>query len=433
MPGSLLSFEVDRWEGRGQDPVSATLADLRITLTTPSGEPIVLTEVHDDLVRSVRPFIVVSLYPLARWFILNWWRLRWEPFRPTLDWRMTHSMAAVGEGTAWPPVEFASDGEFVQVTSMGELSPDVAAIRYLRDVTLEIPGSDFERAIDDLIALLRGRLASCRIADRDLDELWEELQQERADPRVARACRLQAEAGINPGEAPDDWLAGAARLEATTGSEGVAEVMAVLPGLGGITAAEERVAEIRRSPTSVDLSWAKPLPASQRPELPWQRGARLAQHVRDGLGLKKSQVLSRAEFADAFGVSLPLASTSASPLNGAYRNGTGSGRVPARVAARGVRGQRFALARLAGCAVASSASEHLLPVTNAQTALQKMERAFAQELLCPWEALNGFTDAHGVDDEGVWEAAEHFDVSEMVILTTLVNKKKISRDRLPSY
>ncbi len=76
-------------------------------------------------------------------------------------------------------------------------------------------------------------------------------------------------------------------------------------------------------------------------------------------------------------------------------------------------------------------AENLLPVTSAGTALQKVERAFAQELLCPWHELDAFTDDHGLDEEGIEEAAEHFAVSPRLVLTTLVNKKKVPRGRLP--
>jgi Zn-dependent peptidase ImmA (M78 family) len=78
----------------------------------------------------------------------------------------------------------------------------------------------------------------------------------------------------------------------------------------------------------------------------------------------------------------------------------------------------------------SPPEDHLLPVTGAATALQKFERAFAQELLCPWDALDAFTDEHGLGEERIADAAAHFEVSERTILSTLVNKKKLPRDRL---
>ena len=62
--------------------------------------------------------------------------------------------------------------------------------------------------------------------------------------------------------------------------------------------------------------------------------------------------------------------------------------------------------------------------------MQKFERGFAQELLCPWQELDEFTNNSGLDEEGITEAAEHFQVSRLVVLSTLVNKQKLPRTRL---
>ena len=63
---------------------------------------------------------------------------------------------------------------------------------------------------------------------------------------------------------------------------------------------------------------------------------------------------------------------------------------------------------LRGAALVSHADQHVLPGSNAGTALQKLERAFAQELLCPWRDLDEFTDEHGTDDEAIEAAADYF-------------------------
>jgi Zn-dependent peptidase ImmA (M78 family) len=116
-------------------------------------------------------------------------------------------------------------------------------------------------------------------------------------------------------------------------------------------------------------------------------------------------------------------------LRGGFRNGD-SRRTAVVVPSTHPDSQRFYLARLVGCALLSP-SEHLLPITDAATALQKSERAFAQELLCPWSALKDFTDTRGLDEGGITDAAEHFEVSEWVVRSTLVNRRALPRDQLP--
>src|SRR3954451_957695 len=69
-----------------------TLSSLRIVA---GDQPI--TEVNDVLAHTVRDYIQVPAYQVARWLLLNWWRLRWEaaPAHLSFEWRKSHSMAAI--------------------------------------------------------------------------------------------------------------------------------------------------------------------------------------------------------------------------------------------------------------------------------------------------------------------------------------------------
>jgi hypothetical protein len=69
------------------------------------------------------------------------------------------------------------------------------------------------------------------------------------------------------------------------------------------------------------------------------------------------------------------------------------------------------------------------PLTRAKTARQKFQRAFAAELLCPFEELQGMLPAAPEDDD-VETAARHFEVSPLLVRTSLVNKGTLPRERL---
>ncbi len=69
------------------------------------------------------------------------------------------------------------------------------------------------------------------------------------------------------------------------------------------------------------------------------------------------------------------------------------------------------------------------PVTTVKTALQKFHRAFAQEFLCPSDALKDFVGEE-FGEEKLDEAAHYFNVSTRLIETTLVNKGFIDRGSL---
>lgn len=91
--------------------------------------------------------------------------------------------------------------------------------------------------------------------------------------------------------------------------------------------------------------------------------------------------------------------------------------------------RRFALARLLGDRLLSTREEALSPATDAFTYRQKMQRAFAAELLCPFDAVRAMLDGD-YSPENRQFVANHFDVSEMTIRTQLANHRLIDRDEL---
>lgn len=434
-----LAFEIDQWLGSSiADPLErTTLAVLRITVG-PNRIPI--TEVEDTHARTVRPHIQVAVYPLARWLLVNWWRLRWEPEEPrawklpSTDWLGAHSMAAMGGDYVWPAVQFSSDGELIQLRLQAETATDVSAIRYLRDVTVDIPAAHFERAVDRFLDLVEARIGACLPGEHELSELRNELREERTDPVQAQLCKLQALAGIDPGAASHEWFDAVHELVSRAGPVAGEEIVATIPVLkGGLSAAEQAIAAMRSSTALVSLEWAACQSAAAAVnEVPWQRGARLAAELRRQLGLAPGPI-PRKTFEELLEAKLPLPRSSwagDSLLRGGFRNGVTGGRTALLVTSQREDSQRFYLARMIGAALLASPEQHVLPVSDMNTALQKFERSFAQELLCPWTALDAFTSERGMDEDAIAEAAEHFVVSDQLIRSTLVNKRKLARDRL---
>jgi hypothetical protein len=410
-----------------------TLASFQIDV---AGIPV--TEVYDTIAQTTRPYVNVSLYAIVQWLLVNWWRLRWEP-RPnsvSTDWRRAHAVASIGGGFAWPSLEFASDGEFIQVQSEAEIAPDASGIRYLRSVCLDISAAAFEAAVDHLVDQVDSRLVARVPGEVCISELRAELSQERSDPRLSAMCKLQALAGFDPGAAPEDWLESAANLLQRTGRNAGEEIVAALTNMrDGFRAVEDVVEAMRVSPVTISLSGLAfdATVEAARGELPWQKGARCAARIRRLLQISDGPVDNDA-LGDILGVGLPLQPVrwgGARSLLGGYRNGQADGRISILVNSSRPDSQRFYLARLIGSALVASPDDHVLPVTDTSTALQKFERSFAQELLCPWAELAAFTEEHGLDEEAIAEAAEFFGVSEWLVISTLVNRNKLPRHRLP--
>ncbi len=422
--------------GSGLEPLErATLASLSIRA---GSARIPITEVEDRVAQTVRGHINVPAHSVARWLLANFWRLRWEPERSVVssDWLQSHTLAAIDGGHAWPGLVFASDGEFVQLRLQAEDAADVAAIRYLRDVTIDVPVTDFEEAVLEFADQVESRVAAVLPKERELALLHEELAEERRDPSQAASCKLQALAGLDPGSASTDWLATAKNLAEELGEVAAEELLAVSPGvpdgLEGILAA---VSAMRDAKATVRLDRAALRPTTPvAGEPPWRRGERLAAEVRARLGLDPGPLPS-SRLEELLDAQLPLqqcAWLGTSELSGGYRNGRADGRTALLVPTGHPLGQRFYLARLIGAASQLSSDQRVLAVSKARTALQKLERAFAAEFLCPWRDLDAFTDECGTDDDGIAEAAAHFDVSDRLVLTSLVNKGKVRRSRLIS-
>ena len=64
---------------------------------------------------------------------------------------------------------------------------------------------------------------------------------------------------------------------------------------------------------------------------------------------------------------------------------------------------------------------------------RKLGRSFGQAFLCPWNELEAFVAADGTSEESIVRAAERYQVSELLIASTLVNHGKIDRARLERF
>jgi hypothetical protein len=432
---STLSIDVLDWLGGASDATDGTFGALSIV----AGEQhTVLTDVHDSLAQTTRPTIRVPAIRVAEWLILHWWRLRWEsrPQRPPLDWRRAHSMAALGEGIAWPPLEIASDGEFVQLTLTAEPQADVAGIRYLRDVSgLEIPAAEFERGVDAFLDVVANRISTIAPRYGDLAALRDELDAERRDEATARGCRWQARAGFDSGDAPGDWTTKLERVAHEAGSVATEEMLAALGSAADAPTLERIVASLKRSSTTVDLAGVSAIARSERGATkPWVRGAHAARTVRASLGLGRGPI-GNDTLAQLLGVNLPISPESLAndAVAGGFRAHDLLGRT--HVAIRGARltSQRFSLGRLIGLAADLPAQEQVLPLSDATTAVQKFGRSFAQEFLCPWAELDAATDEDGTDADAIGVIADRYGVSEMLVTTTLVNRGKLDRSQLARF
>lgn len=393
-----------------------------------------LMQNEDVWSRTIRESVLASAYPLAMWLASSWWRLNWEPLpahgvRPSVDWRMAHELGAANHGFVWPQVIFASDCEAMQVWAVASKNAnDKQSVRYLNglDVPASITLTDFQQGVEDFIAAVLSRLDAMDCRNTELWNLWQLIQEERADPQSSTNRRLEAEMGYDPDECPEKLIDKALELERQMGTGALTELAPVY-GKPATQAPLSAIEEIADSPGLIGMptvphSHGAPCTLGA----PWQRAVAAAGALRqaldnphgmmdngklyDLLGLKASEVeqWSPAKRYDA-AIAVP-------------RSDNRFKFIPRK---KHPVAKRFELARFLGdYLLTGPTNEQWLASTDLATSRQKFQRAFAAEFLCPIAALQEFLqDDHS--ESAIEDAVQHFQVSSETVGSLLVNNRLI--------
>jgi len=401
------------------------------------------TRIDDDWSESVQHGVRVSAYPLALWLASSWWRIRWEPLpsriRLTPDgipadasWRMSHELPAAGYGFIWPRLEFASDGEAIWVSCRPSPALSREPVRYLSEFEAFVPAPEFERETDNFMDLVLRRLDS--LGQTELHILWREVLDERADPRQSDARRIEARLGYEPDEAPLMLLERLLELASEAGPGATDEIAPVCAGSRPIETLNEVINLASRPGVRGRVSVPGEAGVKDGTMPPWQRARRIAKAVRESLGLG-DQPLDDESLAQLLQIRSdhlngPVESLPGAPMGLAVRTGNDEElRLVFRKRNRPAR--RFEAARFIADYLCADPRERWLPLTDAATARQKLQRAFAAEFLCPIESLRNYLGDEFLP-EAFEDAAEHFGISEVAIKSHLANHHLIPRTLVES-
>lgn len=395
-----------------------------------------LTEAHDAFVRRVRQKVHLSGYQLAQWLAWNWWRLRWETTHQSLDWRMAHRLTTIGGGYVWPNVDCSTDGERVLVRAAPTSSRAAEPLRYVAEVSEGLPVSEFEAGVDQFIELVAEQLRCEGISDSNLQRIWVQLQEERADPEAEWYRRLEAAMGFDPDEAGEQMVVALIAEGEALGLNAVAELAAgasrdapapsfrELRELASTMGYEARLADIPQIPAKARDSNGESKPA-------WIVGGAAAQALRNQERLGGGP-LSDTKLAELAGIEPAVVTGEAAdaPFSFALKDGVAATKVVLQPSI--VTGRRFALARLIGDRVLEALDEALIPIMRSHSYRQKVQRAFAAELLCPFETARQQLD-DDFSEESRERIANEYRVSPMLVSTQLVNHGLLRRRILDSF
>jgi hypothetical protein len=402
-----------------------------------------LTRLEDTWANTIRHKVNANAYSLARWFAESWWRLRWEPetssSQENADWLMSHSMGSVGGGFSWPSILFVSDGDSMTIASRASRDQVMGPVRYLAEISERIQASEFESGVDSFLSLVLSRLDAEGFALSELNELWKEVTNERANPQLASIRRMEAICGYDPDEAPASLLDLLLKDTYQLGKIAVEEVAAHKKHATQAALNDIRsLAITKRSPSSQSGGFrAHPQTLKTKPKgkngmRPWERAAILARHARKEWNIG-DEPISNMDLTNIFKVSeKKLKDTtrniSSVPLSLGLRGIKDDSSLDIYIDKRFRTSRRFAACRILGQWLdVNGDAERLIPVADAKTAQQQFQRAFAQEFLCPYEALINRMQSSQPSPEDIEEAADYFGVSSQLVETTLINKGDMDR------
>ena len=391
----------------------------------------------------------VAGYPLAEWLLWNWWRLRWEfGRRPSgedaaLDWDSTHCMSAVGDSYVWPNIAIFSDGPMSFLISEPSQEPYAASFRYVGSPRREaVPAASLESAIDDFAKNILACLDERKLKSTNLHRLWNDLTVERREPELARFRRLEAQFGYDPDKVDEclirQHLAGADELGEEAWGEVAADAALRGRALDDMVSAQDITETAKRNGFDADPKDAVTLPdGTELPSAPngetWRVGYGMAQAVRDREGLDGLPITD-ARLAALSGTTAKAIERTSKRWNGPCfaLDRPGGGRLALR--SKWKTGRRFELARLLCdrlfAARSGRPTEALHPATRTCSYRQKVQRAFAAELLSPFAAVDDMMAGDLSEDRQI-ETARRFGVSQMTVRSQLVNHGRLDRENAP--
>ncbi len=431
-----FKIDVEWLEGSEPDPIErAAFAQIVINAAQQPA-----TELEDLFARTIRPGLRASAYDLAMWLVGNWWRLRWEPEAKSDDWRLSHVVAGVGGGFAWPDVSFASDGVQVLVRARKTASGKDLPVRYIRDIDVNISVTAFEAGIDEFVERVLARLSSVGLGTTDLSILWKELLDERRDKEIGARRRLEALLGFDPDEGPHELLSSLQATTAEAGHSAVDEIAAATKRRAPMTLRDilerTRVSDVSIRVESASNILRRYSDQSIPTELPWQRAMRAAQLARDVWGVSRGPISNDtlSELLEVPANILQYTPSNGLPVAAGLRTNHDTDEVKIVMRARIQTGRRFEIMRLVADHIVATSDDILLPVTTAKTDRQKFQRAFAQEFLLPSEELRDEMppplSEDDVSDDDIEDIAQRYDVSPRLVSTVLVNQGYLPREVL---
>ncbi len=388
---------------------------------------------------------------IAEWLVWNWWRLRWEVRQlrrldedTLVNWNFAHQMSTIGEGYVWPNVTIFSDGVWSCLSSEPSIDPEAVLFRYLGASGRQwVRAETLENAIDGFVEDILMQLDRKGIRNSNLHRLWNDLSEERENPELACYRRLEAQLGYEPDEADESelksWLENANKL----GEKALGEIVADVK-LGDHTSSRifherdfveiaERDGFEANPDNAIKLDNMTDISQPAGSVQAWNLGQLFAQGIRSQEKLRDQPICNQILTSFAGAMENAISGQSDHPAhNISFALDRSNNRSYVSLRSSRQTGRRFDLARLIGdrvfCTQMYGSTEPLLPATRTYSYRQKLQRAFAAELLSPFTCVDDMMEGDYDSEEKQNEVANHFNVSPWTIRTQLLNNGRIDSE-----
>ncbi len=396
-----------------------------------------VTLVEDQESRSARRGIYCPLYPLAEWIAYNWWFLQAD-FRPaSTSMRLgirsrlplsprhyqRHNFRAAGDGFLWPSLFVLPQGETTQLIWQADPAPGAdRPVHFLSSGQSTVERHEVTARLADVVESVLARLHEAGIRQTPLSDEWAAVQG--ADGEEEAFCLASARLGLDPYSEADKYADEILRAATVLPDDLLGDFLdavdppSISADLEWIKAARENIERLPEVASPVtDLRREQAPPSDWSVLRPWEIGWEQARLIRAHAGVRPDQTFEVEETIS--NTTHPTADRGLQAFGSARR-----GRSPSVVLSRASTdsAKRFALARAAWHVLWQDAPDFL--VTSAYTDKQKVERAFAAELLAP---ATGIAERLGADPtttglEEIEDVARHFRVSSMIVQHQIENQ-----------
>jgi hypothetical protein len=394
---------------------------------------------------SSRRSIFVPLYPLAEWIAFNWWFLQahtrpatalsrlpkavsslWTTYG--VQYRQRHSLRGVGDGFLWPNAFLLPEGETTRVIWTADQLPpsQERTIRFLTSGSLSVDTTPLMHRLGGVVESVLQRLVEQGVGETPLSNEWATIQD--TDDEEADFCLAAARLGLDPyseaAKYEQDILKTAHELEDRDLLRDFLDVVdpdKIAPNLAWVSVAMSEINKLPSRPGR-DVAELRAVARSSTVDdyrQPWEVGWEQARRIRQAAGLRPDQTFEIERLIT--NIIRPTSSPGLQALGGVRG---GASPLIALSHRPSEQSKRFTLARAMWHVLWEEPTTFL--ITSAHTDRQKVERAFAAELLAPaegiWARLVDDSVHSGLEEPSLEELANYFRVSTALVQHQIENQ-----------